>query len=170
MNVIYRDNSQNFVKNYEKEDFRKLEKGNPSCLLKQLGLSTGAPGRIRTRDPLVRSQVLYPTELPARRRTVILMIFFKNANTQFKLVRKFLKLFNGLIFVNFYFHLISMTYKNITPQTVNSYFFFDLKPTNQKYLSKRNFRFSKISPLLTKHPPMPNERIRGKNKLLGEFP
>ena len=81
MNVIYRDNSQNFVKNYEKEDFRKLEKGNPSCLLKQLGLSTGAPGRIRTRDPLVRSQVLYPTELPARRRTVILMIFFKNANT-----------------------------------------------------------------------------------------
>ena len=26
----------------------------------------GAPGRIRTRDPLVRSQVLYPTELPAR--------------------------------------------------------------------------------------------------------
>lgn len=63
-----------------------------------------------------------------------------------------------------------MTYKNITPQTVNSYFFFDLRLTNQKYLSKRNFRFSKISPLLTKHPPMPNERIRGKNKLLGEFP
>ena len=25
----------------------------------------GAPGRIRTRDPLVRSQVLYPTELLA---------------------------------------------------------------------------------------------------------
>ena len=35
-----------------------------------LGLS-GAPGRIRTRDPLVRSQVLYPTELPARE-TVIM--------------------------------------------------------------------------------------------------
>lgn len=32
--------------------------------LGHLGLS-GAPGRIRTRDPLVRSQVLYPTELPA---------------------------------------------------------------------------------------------------------
>ena len=26
----------------------------------------GAPGRIRTHDPLVRSQVLYPTELRAR--------------------------------------------------------------------------------------------------------
>ncbi len=26
----------------------------------------GAPGRIRTADPLVRSQVLYPTELRAR--------------------------------------------------------------------------------------------------------
>ena len=26
---------------------------------------TGAPGRIRTHDPLVRSQVLYPTELRA---------------------------------------------------------------------------------------------------------
>ena len=32
--------------------------------LGHLGLS-GAPGRIRTRDPLVRSQVLYPTELLA---------------------------------------------------------------------------------------------------------
>ena len=29
----------------------------------------GAPGRIRTHDPLVRSQVLYPTELRARRGT-----------------------------------------------------------------------------------------------------
>ena len=29
---------------------------------------TGAPGRIRTHDPLVRSQVLYPTELRARGR------------------------------------------------------------------------------------------------------
>ena len=27
----------------------------------------GAPGRIRTSDPLVRSQVLYPTELRAQR-------------------------------------------------------------------------------------------------------
>lgn len=31
----------------------------------------GAPGRIRTRDPLVRSQVLYPTELPARRVVIL---------------------------------------------------------------------------------------------------
>ena len=29
---------------------------------------SGAPGRIRTHDPLVRSQVLYPTELRARGR------------------------------------------------------------------------------------------------------
>ncbi len=29
--------------------------------------NNGALGRIRTPDPLVRSQVLYPTELPARR-------------------------------------------------------------------------------------------------------
>ena len=31
----------------------------------------GAPGRIRTRDPLVRSQVLYPTELPAREDVIL---------------------------------------------------------------------------------------------------
>ena len=30
----------------------------------------GAPGRIRTHDPLVRSQVLYPTELRAQGRGV----------------------------------------------------------------------------------------------------
>ena len=29
---------------------------------------TGAPGMIRTCDPLIRSQVLYPTELRVRRR------------------------------------------------------------------------------------------------------
>ena len=34
-------------------------------------LEFGAPGRIRTRDPLVRSQVLYPTELPARERGIM---------------------------------------------------------------------------------------------------
>ncbi len=28
--------------------------------------ANGAPGEIRTPDPLVRSQVLYPTELQAR--------------------------------------------------------------------------------------------------------
>ena len=27
---------------------------------------SGAPGRIRTPDPLIRSQVLYPAELPVR--------------------------------------------------------------------------------------------------------
>ena len=31
-----------------------------------LQLKFGAPGRIRTHDPLVRSQVLYPTELRAQ--------------------------------------------------------------------------------------------------------
>jgi hypothetical protein len=29
-----------------------------------LELGNGAPGRIRTPDPLIRSQVLYPAELP----------------------------------------------------------------------------------------------------------
>jgi hypothetical protein len=32
-------------------------------LFKKLG-ENGAPGRIRTPDPLIRSQVLYPAELP----------------------------------------------------------------------------------------------------------
>ncbi len=31
-----------------------------------LGEFYGAPGRIRTPDPLIRSQVLYPAELPVR--------------------------------------------------------------------------------------------------------
>lgn len=39
------------------------------------GLS-GAPGRIRTRDPLVRSQVLYPTELPAHLRSWYFNVIF----------------------------------------------------------------------------------------------
>ncbi len=44
-----------------------------SCRLARLNrekerrIVSGAPGRIRTHDPLVRSQVLYPTELRARR-------------------------------------------------------------------------------------------------------
>ena len=48
----------------------------------------GAPGRIRTRDPLVRSQVLYPTELPARK-NVIMHTFSqrcKSCSKQFFLV------------------------------------------------------------------------------------
>ena len=38
-------------------------------LLKNLSkyLIIGAPGRIRTSDPLVRSQILYPTELRAHK-------------------------------------------------------------------------------------------------------
>ena len=43
--------------------------------LGHLGLS-GAPGRIRTRDPLVRSQVLYPTELPAHLRIRYFNVIF----------------------------------------------------------------------------------------------
>ena len=39
-------------------------------------LEFGAPGRIRTRDPLVRSQVLYPTELPARENVIMRDYFF----------------------------------------------------------------------------------------------
>ena len=42
----------------------------------QLKLGNGAPGKIRTPDPLIRSQVLYPAELPVRtppkRKNVIL--------------------------------------------------------------------------------------------------
>src|SRR5215470_10384395 len=34
--------------------------------LRSARFENGAPGRIRTHDPLVRSQVLYPTELRAR--------------------------------------------------------------------------------------------------------
>ena len=37
-----------------------------SMLAYSLFVICGAPGRIRTHDPLVRSQVLYPTELRAR--------------------------------------------------------------------------------------------------------
>ncbi len=36
-----------------------------SKLLDVLQRENGALGRIRTPDPLIRSQVLYPTELPA---------------------------------------------------------------------------------------------------------
>ena len=40
----------------------------------------GAPGRIRTHDPLVRSQVLYPTELRALQEKDYSMVFPHNAN------------------------------------------------------------------------------------------
>ena len=40
-------------------------KENPWINLLAKKLRNGAPGRIRTHDPLVRSQVLYPTELRA---------------------------------------------------------------------------------------------------------
>src|SRR5215468_8387901 len=40
--------------------------GSPPELVKVLiGLLPGAPGRIRTRDPLLRRQLLYPAELQA---------------------------------------------------------------------------------------------------------
>ncbi len=45
------------------------QKRNPKVPCRKLG----APGRIRTRDPLVRSQVLYPTELPARLKGFIII-------------------------------------------------------------------------------------------------
>ncbi len=35
-------------------------------MLLDINNANGAPGEIRTPDPLVRSQVLYPTELRAR--------------------------------------------------------------------------------------------------------
>ena len=35
-----------------------------------LGFSVSAPGRIRTRDPLLRRQLLYPAELQALRITL----------------------------------------------------------------------------------------------------
>ncbi len=37
-----------------------------------LNVKNGAPGRIRTSDRLVRSQVLYPAELRARKRGAIM--------------------------------------------------------------------------------------------------
>ena len=40
---------------------------------------TGAPGAIRTPDPLVRSQVLYPTELRALKWIIkFFLVFFIN--------------------------------------------------------------------------------------------
>ena len=39
-----------------------------NALFRLLKEFTGAPGRIRTPDPLIRSQVLYPAELPVRTR------------------------------------------------------------------------------------------------------
>ncbi len=41
------------------------EKGLHRCKPLNFFIVSGAPGRIRTHDPLVRSQVLYPTELRA---------------------------------------------------------------------------------------------------------
>ena len=44
---------------------RERQKRNPGRSSNVPGNFDGAPGRIRTHDPLVRSQVLYPTELLA---------------------------------------------------------------------------------------------------------
>ncbi len=46
-------------------DFRKLSKIRIKKTSLGWFLNNGALGRIRTPDPLVRSQILYPTELPA---------------------------------------------------------------------------------------------------------
>src|ERR1700733_7622848 len=43
---------------------QKVATGGSSAIL-NLGVLAGAPGRIRTRDPLLRRQPLYPTELQA---------------------------------------------------------------------------------------------------------
>ena len=40
--------------------------------------ANGAPGEIRTPDPLVRSQVLYPTELQARTLQIIYRVVKNN--------------------------------------------------------------------------------------------
>ncbi|CAD5268408.1 hypothetical protein HALO59_30331 [Halomonas sp. 59] len=42
-------------------------------------MESGAPGRIRTSDPLIRSQVLYPAELRAR--NVLLTFTFTATKT-----------------------------------------------------------------------------------------
>ena len=46
-------------------------------------IRNGAPGRIRTPDPLVRSQVLYPTELPAPKERMRIMLTKKSQVKQF---------------------------------------------------------------------------------------
>ncbi len=50
---------------------REMQKGLPfpEALFDSIG---GAAGRIRTHDPLVRSQVLYPTELQPHSRNEII--------------------------------------------------------------------------------------------------
>lgn len=47
-------------------------------MLKAIDDANGAPGEIRTPDPLVRSQVLYPTELQARIAHHLLQYFVVN--------------------------------------------------------------------------------------------
>ena len=41
------------------------------------GYESGAPGRIRTSDPLIRSQILYPAELRAHNKSAGTSILFK---------------------------------------------------------------------------------------------
>ena len=41
----------------------------------RLGWESGAPGKIRTPDPLIRSQVLYPAELPVPSMPVYLAVY-----------------------------------------------------------------------------------------------
>jgi hypothetical protein len=58
-----------------------MTKGSASFHLLTLVIS-GAAGRIRTHDPLVRSQVLYPTELQPPRSETIAGIFDLMMNLQ----------------------------------------------------------------------------------------
>ena len=43
----------------------------PTDVIADLGFWGGAPGRIRTRDPLLRRQLLYPTELQALTHVIV---------------------------------------------------------------------------------------------------
>lgn len=58
-------------KNIQKCPQRFPEKKKGSDLLPNPLFLFGAPGRIRTHDPLVRSQVLYPTELRALKQSIV---------------------------------------------------------------------------------------------------
>ena len=66
---------------------RERQKRNPGRSSNVPGNFDGAPGRIRTHDPLVRSQVLYPTELLAHnqiRRSRILRALSKKSKSSSK--------------------------------------------------------------------------------------
>ena len=45
---------------------KELSPGSTGRKTRCVKVESGAPGKIRTPDPLIRSQVLYPAELPVR--------------------------------------------------------------------------------------------------------